>query len=67
MAKLRSTPMGARVIEIPVHFDLWMQGATTGWISSTLKDGTWCVRMHHSHVRRVVRIKPEDQPYCKVK
>lgn len=54
------------LIEIPVHFDLWMQGARTGWIHDVAKDGTWLVRMHHSQVKRLVKIGPEDQPYCKV-
>lgn len=66
MAKLRPVPFGAKLIEIPVHFDLWMQGATTGWIHDVAKDGTWLVRMRHSQVRRLVEIGPKDQPYCKV-
>jgi hypothetical protein len=54
-------------IEIPVHYDLWMQGATTGKITSTLKDGSWMVKMDHPQVKRRLRIPPADQEYCKVK
>lgn len=60
-------PLGAKHIEIPVHFDLWMQGARTGWVHSTRKDGTWMVRMDHYQVKKLVPISPEDQPFCKVK
>ena len=58
---------GRRKIEIPVHFDLWMQGATTGEIVNVKKDGTWVVKMDHPQVKHRVYIKPEDQEFCKVK
>lgn len=66
MSKKRVMPLGAKRIEIPVHFDLWMQGARTGWIHGTLTDGTWLVAMDHPQVKRLVRIEPKDQSYCKV-
>lgn len=53
-------------VEIPVHFDLWMLGARTGLLHSTTKDGTWLIRMDHPSVRRLVRVSPADQPFCKV-
>ncbi len=53
-------------IEIPVHFDLWMQGATTGKITSVKKDGTWMVKMDHHQVKRRVAIAPADQEFCKI-
>ena len=62
----RTRPLGAQRIEIPVHFDLWMQGARTGWIHDRRKDGTWLVAMDHPQVKRLVRIEPADQQYCKV-
>jgi len=53
-------------IEIPVHFDLWMRGARTGYIHSIREhDGAWLVRMDHPQVRKLVVIPKEDQPYCK--
>jgi hypothetical protein len=55
-----------RYIEIPVHFDLWMQGARTGTVQSVMRDGTWKVRMDNKRVKRLVRIAPEDQAYCKI-
>lgn len=66
MAKRKVAPLGATHIEIPVHFDLWMQGARTGWISDTLADGTWLVRMDNPRVKKLVRIGKDDQHYCKV-
>ncbi len=54
-------------IEIPVHFDLWMRGATTGYIRSVRKDGTWMVRMDNKRVRRLVPISPADQSFCKIR
>ena len=66
MAKHKVAPLGATHVEIPVHYDLWMQGARTGWISDTSKDGTWLVQMDHHQVKRLVRIPPADQPFCKV-
>lgn len=59
-------PLGAKHIEIPVHFDLWMQGARTGWVHSIRKDGIWLVRMDNPRVKKLVWIGVEDQPYCKV-
>jgi len=53
-------------IEIPVHFDLWMQGATTGHVERTDKNGAWHVRMDHPQVKRLVVIKPDDQQFCKI-
>lgn len=53
-------------IEIPAHYDLWMRGARFGTVKDTLKDGTWRVRMDHHKVPYLVKIKPEDQEYCKV-
>ena len=53
-------------IEIPAHFDLWMRGARIGKIVRTAKDGSWKVRMEHPQVKRLVTIRPDDQPLCKV-
>jgi len=53
-------------IEIPVHFDLWMRGARFGVITRTTRAGVWLVRMDHPQVRRLVRIAPADQAFCKV-
>lgn len=54
-------------IEIPVHYDLWMQGAQTGKVVKTLKDGTWVVKMDHWQVKNRLRIPVADQEFCKIK
>lgn len=53
-------------VEIPVHYDLWMMGAQTGYIASIKKDGAWMVRMDNRRVRRLVPIAPRDQEFCKL-
>ncbi len=53
-------------IEIPVHFDLWMRGARFGTVVRVSKDGTWRVRMDHPQVKRLVRVPPYDQTFCRV-
>jgi hypothetical protein len=53
-------------IEIPVHYDLWMRGARFGDVRDYKKDGTWMVKMDHPQVKRLVRIPPADQEFCKV-
>ena len=57
-------------IEIPVHYDLWMQGARYGEVTSFRhgKNGQsdyYLVKMDHSQVKRRLKLWRLDWPYAK--
>ena len=58
-------------IEIPVHYDLWMQGATHGVVTAFRngKDGHsdyLLVKMDNTHVKRRLKLWRLDWDYIKV-
>lgn len=56
-----------RRIEIPVHYDKWMQGARTGTVSSVGKDGAYInVKMDNLYVKRRVKVWRIDFDYIRV-
>jgi hypothetical protein len=58
--------LGKRV-EIPVHYDLWMQGARCGVVSSIGKDGEFIrVRLDHPQVKKLAKIWRIDFDYMKI-
>ena len=53
-------------LEIPVHFDLWMQGARFGKVTSAAKDGSEIlVKMDHPQVKNRVKIREADFDNCR--
>lgn len=57
--------LGTR-LEIPAHFDLWMQGARFGKVTSAAKDGSHVlVKMDHPQVRNRVKIGEADFDSCR--
>jgi hypothetical protein len=62
--------VGAR-IEIPVHYDAWMQGARTGVVTSFRRgkpgqSDVMYVRMDHPQIKRPIRVWRLDWDYIKV-
>lgn len=58
--------VGARV-EIPVHYDLWMRGATRGTVQSAQRNGEYVrVKMDHPQVKRLLKVWRIDFDYMKV-
>lgn len=52
-------------IKIPAHFDLWMRGARYGTVIRVDKNSVWHVKIDHPQVKRIVKIGPHDQDYCR--
>jgi hypothetical protein len=52
--------MVGKRVELHPGMDLWMRGARYGTIHSVSRDGTYKLRMDNPHVRRLVRVRPED-------
>jgi hypothetical protein len=57
-------------IEIPVHYDLWMQGARTGRVvgyrgGKPGQSDYFLVRMDSPHVAKPIRLWGHDAPYAK--
>lgn len=51
-------------IEIPVHFDQWMQGARFGTIVSEAPNQLK-IRMDHPGIKRLLTIRGDDLNLCK--
>jgi hypothetical protein len=61
--------IGAR-IEIPVHYDLWMQGARRGTVTAFRKGGDGIsdcvlVKMDHPQVKKRLKLWALDWDYIK--
>ena len=62
--------LGTR-IEIPVHYDMWMQGARFGTITSYRSGGNgrsayYNVKLDHPSVRRRLKLWLPDVPYARI-
>lgn len=62
----KSEQLVGRRVEIPVHHDLWAQGARHGVVTAIDKHGVVRVKMDHPGVKRLARIAPADRDDIKV-
>jgi len=63
-------PTAGQRIEIPVHYDLWMRGAKFGTVTAYNqgRDGISAyitVKMDHTQVKRRLKVRALDWPYCR--
>lgn len=64
--KPRAHHLVGKKLEIPVHFDLWMQGARFGTVTSAARDGSQVlVKMDHPQVKRRIAIREADFDNCR--
>ncbi len=56
--------VGSRV-EIPVHYDLWMQGAKFG-VVKRIRDGIIYIKMNHWQLKKQIQIPIEDEQYFRI-